>query len=163
MEDPRPEITRKVIALAAEQAGVEPRTVTPDTHFVNDLNYDSLDLVDFSMKVEDAFHLTMPDTDADKLDTVARVVDYVVQKLQEPSRRRRVIRAFPPRPRCAGGEGRGEGASYVLHLSLPVCHFSFPAAPRRFRRSPVDSLPASPMMPRVRLAVIAMSRRIAMR
>jgi acyl carrier protein len=80
MDVSRAQITQKVIELAAAQAGVEPETVTPDTHFVNDLNYDSLDGVDFSMKIEDAFHLTMPDTDADKLDTVSKVVDYVTRR-----------------------------------------------------------------------------------
>ena len=84
MDYSRAEIIRKVIDLAAAQAGVEPQTLSLETHFVNDLNFDSLDGVDFSMKVEDAFHLTMPDTDADKLDTVAKVVDYVTLKLQEP-------------------------------------------------------------------------------
>ena len=73
----REEIQVKVMELAAEQAGVDKSEITPATHFVNDLNFDSLDAVEFSMAVEDEFGITIPDADAEKLQTVGDVIDYV--------------------------------------------------------------------------------------
>ena len=78
MEDRKAEVTRKVIELAAEQVGISADRVTPDTHFVNDLAYDSLDAVNFTMELEDEFELSVPDEDAVNLDTVSKVVDYVL-------------------------------------------------------------------------------------
>ena len=77
------EITEKVIHLAADQVGVEPATVTPDTHFINDLNYDSLDQVEFAMDAEDEFEMQVPDEDAEKFQTVGQVIDYVEKNLNE--------------------------------------------------------------------------------
>ena len=78
MNDRKVEITAKVIELAAEQGGVEPGQVFPATHFVNDLNYDSLDLVEFTMSLEDEFEMSVPDDAAMDLRTVEQVVDYVM-------------------------------------------------------------------------------------
>jgi len=77
------EITRKVIELAADQVGVDPTTVTPDTHFINDLNYDSLDQVEFAMDAEDEFEMQVPDEDAEKFQTVGQVIDYVEKSVKE--------------------------------------------------------------------------------
>lgn len=74
------EITQKVIELAAAQVGVDPATVSPETHFINDLNYDSLDQVEFAMEAEDEFELSVPDEDAEKFDTVGKVIDYVEKR-----------------------------------------------------------------------------------
>ena len=78
MNDRKVEITAKVIEFAAEQGGVEPGQVFPATHFVNDLNYDSLDLVEFTMSLEDEFEMSVPDDAAMDLRTVEQVVDYVM-------------------------------------------------------------------------------------
>ena len=77
------EITQKVIELAAAQVGVDPATVSPDTHFINDLNYDSLDQVEFAMEAEDEFELSVPDEDAEKFDTVGKVIDYVEKRASD--------------------------------------------------------------------------------
>ena len=74
------EITQKVIELAAAQVGVDPATVSPETHFINDLNYDSLDQVEFAMEAEDEFEVSVPDEDAEKFDTVGKVIDYVEKR-----------------------------------------------------------------------------------
>jgi acyl carrier protein len=79
----RQEIERKVIELAAKQGGVEPTQVTRESHFINDLNYDSLDMVEFTMELEDGFGITVPDEEAEKVAYVGQVVDFVVTKLQE--------------------------------------------------------------------------------
>ena len=75
------EILQKVSAIAAEQAGVPVEEVIPATHFVNDLNFDSLDAVEFTMELEDEFDVQVPDEQAENLKTVEAVVDFVVEKL----------------------------------------------------------------------------------
>jgi acyl carrier protein len=75
----REEIQSKVINLAAEQAGVDKSEITPATHFVNDLHFDSLDVVEFAMEVEDEFEVSIPDDDVEKLQTVGDVIDYLAQ------------------------------------------------------------------------------------
>jgi acyl carrier protein len=77
------DIQQKLIEMAAEQAGVAVADVTPATHFVNDLNFDSLDQVEFAMEVEDEFSLSVPDEDVEKLQTVEAVRDYVAAHLDE--------------------------------------------------------------------------------
>ena len=77
----REEIQSKIIAIAAEQAGVTPEQVTPATHFVNDLNFDSLDVVEFAMEVEDELGLSIPDDQVEKLHTVDDVTNYVTSQL----------------------------------------------------------------------------------
>ena len=76
------EILKKVIELAADQVGVDPRQVTAETHFKDDLDYDSLDEVDFAMKLEDQFELSVSDEDATKLKTVGDVVRYITEHRQ---------------------------------------------------------------------------------
>lgn len=78
MNDRKVAIAAKVIELAAEQGGVDPAQVFPSTHFVNDLNYDSLDLVEFTMSLEDEFEMSVPDDAAMDLRTVEQVVEYVI-------------------------------------------------------------------------------------
>jgi acyl carrier protein len=73
----RAEIESKLIELAAEQAGVKVEEVTPATHFHNDLNFDSLDDVEYAMSVEDEFHLNVPDERVEKIRTVADAVELV--------------------------------------------------------------------------------------
>ena len=75
----RAEITAKVIEIAAEQGGVDAATVTVDTHLFNDLTYDSLDAVEFMMKLEDAFEIAIPDQQAEEVKTVGQAVDLLVR------------------------------------------------------------------------------------
>lgn len=77
----REEVQQKIIEIAAERGGVKPQDVTPATHFINDLNYDSLEAVEFTMEVEDEFKLTVPDDQAEEMMTVGAVVDFVVEQL----------------------------------------------------------------------------------
>ncbi len=69
------QMIERVRQLAAEQVGADPAGVTLDTHFFNDLNYDSLDAVDFTMKLEDEFEITIPDEEADRAKTVGQAVE----------------------------------------------------------------------------------------
>jgi acyl carrier protein len=81
----REEIQAKLIELAAHQAGVPAEQVTPASHFVNDLNYDSLDTVEYAMAVEDAFHVTVPDEKIEQLQRVGDVIDLVTEQVNAPA------------------------------------------------------------------------------
>jgi acyl carrier protein len=75
------DIEQRVIELAAEQAGVEPAQVTIQHHFVNDLNFDSLDKVEFAMKVEDEFEVHVPDEELEAVQTVGDATELVKRAL----------------------------------------------------------------------------------
>ena len=71
-------IESQVIDIIVEQLGVDREKVTPDAKFVEDLGADSLDTVELIMAFEDKFDpLQVPDSDAEKLRSVADVVKYI--------------------------------------------------------------------------------------
>ncbi len=76
------DIEKQVIELAAEHAGVEPGEVSAATHFVNDLHFDSLDLVEITMEFEDCFNITIPDEEAETTATIAQAVELIARKLR---------------------------------------------------------------------------------
>jgi acyl carrier protein len=71
------EIEEKVIDIVAEQMGVDKSEVSRDTSFVNDLNADSLDTVELVMEFEDVFETSIPDEEAEKIDTVGKAIDFI--------------------------------------------------------------------------------------
>lgn len=82
----RDEILARVIDAAAEQVGVDRSAITLATHFHNDLNFDSLDDVEFAMEMEDEFGASIADDDVEKLLTVGDVVDYLVAHVAADAR-----------------------------------------------------------------------------
>jgi acyl carrier protein len=70
-------IEEKVIEIVAEQMGVDKADITRETSFVNDLNADSLDTVELVMEFEDEFELSIPDEEAEKIQTVGQAIDYI--------------------------------------------------------------------------------------
>jgi acyl carrier protein len=80
-EERRNRIASRVVELTAQKAEVEPGRITPATHFVNDLNFDSLTMIELTMAVEDEFAVTVPDEAQDRLKTVGQVVDYLDDQL----------------------------------------------------------------------------------
>ncbi len=74
------DIEEKVISIVCEQLGVSREKVQGGTSFVNDLGADSLDTVELVMEFEDAFDLSIPDEDAEKITTVGDAVKYVREK-----------------------------------------------------------------------------------
>lgn len=71
------EIREKVVKIVSEQMGVDEGEITDDTSFVNDLNADSLDTVELVMEFEDQFELSIPDEEAEKIQTVGAAVEYI--------------------------------------------------------------------------------------
>ena len=74
------ELVAVVIRLAAGQCGREPAAITPATHFVNDLKFDSLDTMDYVMKLEEEFGVRVADEDVPGLQTVQAVIDYLAAR-----------------------------------------------------------------------------------
>ena len=73
------EIKEKVVKIVSEQMGVDKSEITMDTSFVNDLNADSLDTVELVMEFEDEFELSIPDEEAEKIQTVGAAVEYITK------------------------------------------------------------------------------------
>ena len=73
------EIQEKVISIVAEQMGVDKAEISRDTNFVTDLNADSLDTVELAMEFEDEFETSIPDEDAEKIQTVGQAIDFIRQ------------------------------------------------------------------------------------
>lgn len=74
----RAEIEAKVKKIVAEHMSVAEDEITPNTSFTSDLNADSLDVVELVMEFEEKFELTIPDEEAEKIQTVGQAVDYIV-------------------------------------------------------------------------------------
>lgn len=75
------EIMKKVIALAADKLSADAANIKETTSFIEDLNADSLDVVDFVMELEGAFNIEIPDEDVEKIKTVGAAVEYINGKI----------------------------------------------------------------------------------
>lgn len=75
------EIQEKVVSIVAEQMGVDKADLSRDTNFINDLNADSLDTVELVMEFEDEFETSIPDDQAEKIQTVGQAIDYIKEHL----------------------------------------------------------------------------------
>jgi acyl carrier protein len=70
----------KVIKLVCEATKIDSSNVTKDTNFIDDLNLDSLDMVELMMKMEDEFGVEIPEDEAENLKTINDVIEYLNSK-----------------------------------------------------------------------------------
>jgi acyl carrier protein len=71
------EVQDKVFTIVSEQMAINKAEITRETSFVNDLNADSLDIVELVMEFEDNFEMSIPDEEAEKIRTVGQAIDYI--------------------------------------------------------------------------------------
>ena len=67
----------QVIEVVADSLGKPVDEVKPESNFVEDLDADSLDLVELIMALEDEYDVTIPDEDAQNIRTIADAVAYI--------------------------------------------------------------------------------------
>lgn len=76
----RMDILEKVKDIVAEQLNVDKKDIKLETTF-EDLEADSLDVVELIMKLEEEFDIEIPDEDAEKIRVVGSAVEYIKEKL----------------------------------------------------------------------------------
>ena len=74
------EIQRRLVRIISDQLGVEESMVRTETSFVDDLNADSLDVVELIMAMEEEFAITISDEEADKMRTVGDAIKFVAAR-----------------------------------------------------------------------------------
>ena len=75
------EIFDQLKAMLVEQLGVDESDVTLEASFQDDLDADSLDLVEVIMEMEDKFSIKISDEEAEKIRTVGQAVDFVAERI----------------------------------------------------------------------------------
>lgn len=76
------DLKQKVTEIIVKKLGVEETQVTMDASFTKDLGADSLDTVELIMEFEKEFGLSIEDSDAEKIQTVGQVIEYLTEKVQ---------------------------------------------------------------------------------
>ncbi len=75
------DVFERVKGIVVDQLGVEEAKVTPEARFREDLEADSLDLVELIMAFEEAFGGEISDEDAQSITTVAEAVSFIQENL----------------------------------------------------------------------------------
>ncbi len=75
-------VSQRLKKIIVDQLGVDESEVVPSASFVDDLNADSLDLVELIMSLEEEFKLQISDEDAEKITTVQEAEEYIEEHLR---------------------------------------------------------------------------------
>lgn len=70
-------VAERVIDVVADQFGVAKEQIKNETHFVNDLGADSLDVTELVMELEEEFDIHIPDDAAEKIQTVGQAIEHI--------------------------------------------------------------------------------------
>ena len=73
-------IEQRVKEIIVNQLNVNEEQITPTASFLDDLGADSLDTVELVMEFEDEFEISIPDEDAEKIQSVGNAVEYITSK-----------------------------------------------------------------------------------
>jgi len=74
----RDDLLKKMKVIVADKLSISEEQVTEGASFIEDLGADSLDTVELVMALEDEFGLDIPDEEAEKLTTVGKAMDYIL-------------------------------------------------------------------------------------
>lgn len=75
------EILDRMAEILVDQLGIDEDEVTMDANFIEDLNADSLDIVELVMNLEQEFDLMIPDEEAENIRTVGDAVNFIQENL----------------------------------------------------------------------------------
>jgi acyl carrier protein len=75
-------VLNQLKAIVMDKLGVEEAEIVPEASFIDDLNADSLDLVELIMSLEETFKIEIPDEDAEKIQTVGDAMTYLEEHLK---------------------------------------------------------------------------------
>ena len=77
----RKEVFVKLVDLIVEELSVSKSDVTEDTDYLEDLDADSLDIVNLVMDIEEAFDILIPDEHIERITTVKHTIDYILDQM----------------------------------------------------------------------------------
>jgi acyl carrier protein len=77
------DIAKQVIEMVADRMDVDESKITSDTHFVNDLQADSLDMAELVIDLEEVFGTQISDEDAQEIETVGQAISYIQEHKEE--------------------------------------------------------------------------------
>jgi acyl carrier protein len=80
-DDVRKDVSNRIGGIVEELLGVDPDQITDDARFREDLEADSLDLVELIMAMEEEFGSEISDEEAQKITTVGQAIDYIVERM----------------------------------------------------------------------------------
>lgn len=81
----RTEVLKLIRKHLATELEIEPEQIREDTRFKEDLEADSLDLVELTVELEDAYGIRIPDDQAAKILTVGQAADFVFAHVESDS------------------------------------------------------------------------------
>ncbi len=76
------ELFAKIKSIVADKLSISEDQITEEASFIDDLGADSLDTVELVMALEDEFDLDIPDDEAEKLTTVGKAIEYVLNNVK---------------------------------------------------------------------------------
>lgn len=76
-------IAEQIVEIIADQIACPKEQVVPEAHFETDLGFDSLEQVEFIMKLEELFDIQIPDEDAEQIKTVQQAITKIEQAVKE--------------------------------------------------------------------------------
>jgi acyl carrier protein len=79
----RSDVSERLGGLLVSELGLDAGKINDDAHFEEDLDVDSLGVVELLMALEDEFDVKIPDEEAESIMTVGQAIDLVYGKLKE--------------------------------------------------------------------------------